>query len=81
MGTMVAAQSIVNWAACPVLESVPGRLGGAWVFRGTRVPYTTVLDNISDMSVTEIAESFPSVRRDQIVSFLEFVARSAAPHS
>ena len=76
---MVTAQSVINWAACSVLESVPGKLGGAWVFRGTRVPYTTVLDNISDMSVNEIAESFPTVRRDQIVSFLEFVAKSASP--
>lgn len=76
---MATAQTIINWAACPVLESVPGKLGGAWVFRGTRVPYTTVLDNISDMSVDEIAESFPTVRRDQIVAFLKFVARSAEP--
>ena len=76
---MVTAQSVINWAACPVLESVPGKLGGAWVFRGTRVPYTTVLDNIGDMSVNEIAASFPTVRRDQIISFLDFLARSAAP--
>ena len=76
---MVKAQSIINWAACPVLESVPGKMGGAWVFRGTRVPYTIVLDNISDMSVSEIANSYPTLRRDQIVSFLDFVAQSAAP--
>ncbi|MGC2660088.1 MAG: DUF433 domain-containing protein [Bryobacteraceae bacterium] len=72
-------QTVIDWAACPVLESVPGKMGGAWVFKGTRVPYTTVLDNISDLNVNEIAESYPTVRRDQIVSFLEFVARSAAP--
>jgi uncharacterized protein (DUF433 family) len=76
---MAMAQTLINWAACPVLESVPGKLGGAWVFRGTRVPYTTVLDNISDMSVNEIADSFPTVTRDQIVAFLEFVALSTGP--
>ena len=76
---MVTAQSIINWAACPVLESVPGKMGGAWVFRGTRVPYTVVLNNISDMSVNEIVEDFPSLRRDQIITFLDFVAQSAAP--
>ena len=78
---MAAAQTVINWADCPVLESVPGKLGGAWVFRGTRVPYSTVLDNIGDMSVDEIAESFPSVRREQIVTFLEFVAQSAEPRA
>ena len=76
---MVTAQSIINWAACPVLESVPGKMGGAWVFRGTRVPYTIVLDNIGDMSVSEIACSYPTLHRDQIVSFLDFLAQSAAP--
>ena len=76
---MLNAQSVIDWAACPVLESVQGKLGGAWVFRGTRVPYTTVLQNIGDMSVGEIAESFPSVRPEQITTFLEFVARSAEP--
>jgi len=73
------AQTMINLAACPVLESVPGKLGDAWVFRGTRVPYTTVLQNISDMSVSEIAESFPTVQREQIVSFLEFLVQSAEP--
>ena len=65
-------ESVIDWAACPVLESVQGKLGGAWVFRGTRVPYTTILQNIGDMSVGEIAESFPSVRPEQITTFLEF---------
>lgn len=76
---MVTAQSVINWAACSVLESVPGKMGGAWVFRGTRVPYTVVLDNISDMSVNEIVDSYPTLRRDHIITFLDFVARSAAP--
>ncbi len=76
---MAGAQTVIKWAACPLLESVPGKLGGAWVFRGTRVPYTTVLQNISDMSVNEIADSFPTVRREQIVSFVEFLAQSAEP--
>ena len=74
---MAIGHSVINWAACPVLESDPEKLGSAWVFRGTRVPYTTVLRNISDMSVAEIADSFPTVGRDQIVAFLDFVARSA----
>ena len=65
--------------ACPVLESVPGKMGGAWVFKGTRVPVSVVLSNISEMSVAEIAEDYPSVRRDQITGLLDFIARSAEP--
>ena len=76
---MLNAQTVINWAACPVLESVPGKLGGAWVFRGTRVPVAAVLTNLSEMSVTEIAQDFPTVRREQITELLDFIARSAEP--
>ena len=49
------------------------------MFRGTRVPYTTVLRNIGQMSVAEIAQDFSTVRPEQIVSFLNFIARNAEP--
>jgi uncharacterized protein (DUF433 family) len=76
MECMAMAQTTINWAECPVLESDPEKLSGAWVFRGTRVPISTVLENLSDMSVTEIAQEYPTVRRDQIAEFLSFIARS-----
>ena len=72
-------QTIINWAACPVVESDPEKLSGAWVFRGTRVPISTVLDNLSDMSASEIAQEYPTLRRDQITAFLDFMARSVDP--
>ena len=49
------------------------------MFKGTRVPVSVVLSNISEMSVAEIAEDYPSVRRDQITGLLDFIARSAEP--
>ena len=73
------AQTVLDWAACPVLESVEGKLGGAWVFRGTRVPVTAVLSNLSEMSISEIEEDFPTVRHEQITGLLDFIARSAEP--
>ena len=62
-----------------MLESKPDTQGGAWVFRGTRVPVTAILRNLSELSVTELSEEFPSVRRDQITGLLDFIARSAEP--
>ena len=73
----MAMQTMLDWAACPVLESVEGKLGGAWVFRGTRVPVTAVLSNLSEMSLREIEEDFPTVRHEQITGLLDFIARSA----
>jgi len=41
------------------VESVPGQLGGAGSFKGTRMPVQTVFDNIeAGMSVREITGVF-----------------------
>jgi uncharacterized protein (DUF433 family) len=67
----------LDWSACRVLESVPGKLDGAWVFRGTRVPVSAVLKNLKDMSISEVVADYPSVTADQVKAVLDFVAASA----
>lgn len=71
------AQSAINWTECPVLESSPEKVSGAWVFRGTRVPVSAILKNLKNLSVNEVVEEYPSVTREQIQTVLDFVARSA----
>jgi len=59
-----------------VVESVPGKVSGAWVFRGTRLPVATVFENLEDgMSIEEIMEQF-DVTREQVTAVLDFAARS-----
>ncbi len=65
----------LDWSQCPAVESVPGRVSGAWVFRGTRLPVATVIENLEDLSVEEVMEQF-DVTREQIAAVLEFVAQS-----
>ena len=65
----------LDWSQCPAVESVPGRLGGAWVFRDTRLPVATVIENLEDLSVEEVMEQF-DVTREQITAVLEFVVQS-----
>ena len=36
----------LDWSQCPAVESIPGRVSGAWVFRGTRMPVQTVFENL-----------------------------------
>ncbi len=72
-------EATINWAQCPVVESVPGKVSGAWVFRGTRVPVSAVLKNLKDLSVSEIVQEYPSVTPDQVRTVLDFVAKSADP--
>ena len=37
---------MLDWSQCPVVESVPGKRSGAWVFRDTRTPVSVVFDNL-----------------------------------
>jgi uncharacterized protein (DUF433 family) len=66
----------LDWSQCPAVESIPGKVSGAWVFRGTRMPVVTVFENLEDgISIEEIMEQF-DVTREQVTAVLEFAARS-----
>jgi uncharacterized protein (DUF433 family) len=66
----------LDWSQCPAVESVPGRLGGAWVFRDTRMPVYAVFENLeAGASIDEIVDQF-DLTREQIQAVLEFAARS-----
>jgi uncharacterized protein (DUF433 family) len=66
----------LDWSQCPAVESIPGKVSGAWVFRGTRMPVVAVFENLEDgMSIEEIMEQF-DVTREQVTAVLEFAARS-----
>jgi uncharacterized protein (DUF433 family) len=60
------------WDGCPEVERQPGKVGGAWVFKGTRVPVHALFDNIEDgASVDDFLEWFPGVARCQVEAVLE----------
>lgn len=66
----------LDWSQCPAVESVSGKVSGAWVFKDTRLPVSIVFENLeSGASIEEIREWF-GVTREQIVAVLEFAARS-----
>jgi uncharacterized protein (DUF433 family) len=68
----------LDWSQCSAVESIPGKVSGAWVFRDTRLPVATVIENLEDLSIEEVMEQF-DVTREQIAAVLEFVARSLQP--
>ena len=56
----------------------PEILGGAPVFKGTRVPVKTLFEYLeNDYSVEEFQECFPSVSRDLVRQVLESRSESA----
>jgi uncharacterized protein (DUF433 family) len=68
--------SALDWSQCPAVESVAGRMSGAWVLKGTRFPVKTIFDNLeAGMSVEEITEVF-DVTAEEIRSVLHYAAES-----
>ena len=66
----------LDWSQCPAVESVPGRVSGAWVFKGTRMPVQTVFLNLeAGMSSQEITEEF-DVSLEEIQAVLHFASQS-----
>lgn len=66
----------LDWSQYPGVESIPGKLSGAWVLKGTRTPVKVVFENLeAGMSIDEVIEQFP-VTREQIEGLMAFVARS-----
>ena len=68
----------LDWSQCSAVESVPGRLSGAWVFRNTRMPVSAVFENLeAGATIEEIANWF-GISKEQIIEVLAFAARSLA---
>lgn len=68
---------MLDWHLCPVVESSPDKVSGAWVFSGTRVPVKALFENLEGGStVDEFLEWFPGVAREQVIAVLEFTEQS-----
>ena len=66
----------LDWSQCPAVESIAGKVSGAWVFKDTRMPVSLVFENLeAGATIDEIMEWF-HLSREQIVAVLEFTARS-----
>ncbi len=66
---------MLDWSQCSAVERDPGRVSGAWVFRGTRVPVAALFENLeSGARLDEFLEWFPGVGREQAEAVLEHAA-------
>ena len=58
--------------AQPIVTSSPDILSGTPVFAGTRVPVQAFIDYLEGgETIDDFLTGFPTVRREQIVAFLE----------
>ena len=66
----------LDWSQCSAVESIPGKVSGAWVFKKTRLPVSVVFDNLeAGATIDEIVDWF-DVTPDQVKAVVEFAARS-----
>ena len=65
------------WSKCLAVESVPGKVSGAWVFRGARMPVAAVFENLEDgLRIDEIVKMYDGLTREQVSAVLDFTAHS-----
>ena len=70
---------MMDWTTCRAVERNPEKLGGVWIFRGTRVPVSALFNNIEGgATIDEFMEWFPGVTEDQVSAVLEHAAKSLA---
>ena len=70
---------MIDWTQCQAVERTPGKVSGAWVFKGTRVPVRALFENIEDGArVEDFLEWFPGVSRDQVTAVLRYAEESLA---
>lgn len=60
----------------PRRRKLAGKVSGAWVFRGTRMPVATVFENLEAGATLEDIMEWFALSREQIVTVLDFAARS-----
>jgi len=68
---------MLHWSECSAVDRAPGKVSGAWLFKGTRVPVKALFENLeSGATVEDFLEWFPGVSREQIEAVLDHAQRS-----
>jgi uncharacterized protein (DUF433 family) len=68
---------MLDWSKCRAVERIPGKVGGAWLFKSTRVPVRALFENLeSGARVDEFLEWFPGVTREQVELVLRHAEQS-----
>lgn len=71
---------MLDWSQCSSVEQVSGRVSGAWVFKGMRLPVRTLFENLeAGATVSDFLAWYEGVTREQVLAVLRHAERSLAP--
>ena len=74
---MSPQMAVLDWSQCPAVEKVAGKVSGAWVLRGTRMPVATIFENLeAGASLDDVLAWYDGLERKQVQAVIEFAARS-----
>jgi uncharacterized protein (DUF433 family) len=63
----------IDWMACELIESVPGKVSGRPVVRGTRIMPDAIVGSYDlGETIEELHEGFPTLSVAQIERLIEF---------
>lgn len=69
--------STLDWSQCPAVESIPDKVSGAWVLKGTRMPVSAIFENLeAGANIGDIMQWYEGLDRDQVKAVIEFAVRS-----
>jgi uncharacterized protein (DUF433 family) len=70
---------MLDWSECGAVERVPGRVSGAFVFKGTRLPVVALFENLeAGATVSDFLKWYEGVTREQVLEVLRHAERSLA---
>jgi uncharacterized protein (DUF433 family) len=70
---------MLDWSECDAVERVPGRVSGAFVFKGTRLPVAMLFDNLeAGATVSDFLKWYEGATREQVLKVLRHAERSLA---
>jgi uncharacterized protein (DUF433 family) len=77
---LIARNLLLPWIEWHMKKKVvtcdPQIMSGTPVFAGTRVPVRVLMDHLdAGASIDDFLEGFPSVKREQVIAFLETAAK------
>jgi uncharacterized protein (DUF433 family) len=68
---------MLDWNTCSAVERVPGKGGGEWLFKRTRVPVRALFENLEGGArIDDFLEWFPEVTREQVEVVLRHAEQS-----
>jgi uncharacterized protein (DUF433 family) len=68
---------MLDWSKCSSVERMPGKGGGEWLFKRTRIPVRALFENLEGgASIDEFLDWFPGVTREQVELVLQHAEKS-----